>query len=66
MDFSVSIIKDFNGYNALLMRKVIVNKDEIDSIIGKMLRGEKIKIEGELVFRDKFKALQKLKQLKMA
>lgn len=61
MKFMVSIIND-NNYTALLLRRIVIDKAEQQEILNDLLRENKYEFIGELTFRDKLAAIQRLKE----
>lgn len=62
MKFMVSIVND-NNYIALLLRRTVIDKAEQQQILADMLTTGKCEFIGELAFRDKLLAVQRLKEV---
>ena len=60
MKFMVSIIND-NNYTALLLRRTVIDKTEQQAILAELLTKGNCEFIGELAFKDKFLAIQRLK-----
>ena len=64
IQFTATISK-MNDNNVLIIRKILLNKDIIKTIVFEILEKGVFEFNGEIVFLDKAKALKNLREAKL-